>query len=66
MDKIEIRAEREDNPDVYAGVTLPGYYGYHAHGFSEQEILRLQKFLRNNAVSIRNMARENFYAKSAS
>ena len=63
MDKIEIRAEREDDPDIYAGVTLPGYYCHHAYGFSEQEILRLQKFLKNNAVSIWNMARENLYAK---
>ena len=58
--------EDESGPDIYAGVTLPGYYCHHAYGFSEQEIMKLQKFLKNNAVSIWDRARENFYAKSAS
>ena len=65
-DKIEIRAEREDNPDIYASFTLPGYFCHHAYGFSETDIMKLQKFLKNNAVSIWDMARGLIHAESAS
>lgn len=63
-DNIEIRAEKENNMDVYARFVLPANYCTHAYGFTETELFQIEDFLRDNAVSIWDMARGIIHAES--
>ena len=49
--------------DTYAVFTLPAYYCSHAYGFTERELDELGDFLKNNAVTIWDMARGNIRAE---
>ena len=60
---VEIRVERKDDMDTYALFTLPAYYCSHAYGFTERELDELGDFLKNNAVTIWDMARGNIRAE---
>ena len=61
---IEMRVEKDVDSDVYAEFTLPAYHCHHAYGFTEAELDKIEHFLRNNAVSIWDMAREGNHAES--
>ena len=59
---VEMRVEKENEPDVYAEFTLPAYHCHHAYGFKESELDGIETFMRNNSVSIWDMARETCHA----
>ena len=54
---IEMRVERDEDTDTYAEFSLPSYHCHHAYGFKESELRQIETFMRNNAVSIWDMAR---------
>ena len=55
---VEMRIEKDENTDIYAEFTMPALHCHHAYGFSEDELFRIEQFLKNNAVLIWDMARE--------
>ena len=63
-EQIEMRVEKEGKPDIYAEFILPAYHCHHAYGFTEAELDKIERFLRNNAVSIWDMGREEHHAES--
>ncbi len=63
-ENIEIRVEKENNMDVYARFILPANYCTHSYGFTETELFQIEDFLRDNAVSIWDMARGIIHAES--
>ncbi|MBR3457542.1 MAG: hypothetical protein IKH16_05235 [Selenomonadaceae bacterium] len=64
QEHIEIRMEKDNDAEAYARFILPANYCTHAYGFSETELMKLKKFLRNNALTIWDMARGNIHAES--
>ncbi|MBR2215231.1 MAG: hypothetical protein IJ849_05680 [Selenomonadaceae bacterium] len=54
---VEMHIERDEDPEVYAEFSLPAYHCHHAYGFKDSDLTRIEEFLRNNAVSIWDMAR---------
>ncbi|MBR2216009.1 MAG: hypothetical protein IJ849_09655 [Selenomonadaceae bacterium] len=61
---MEVRIEKEGDMDTYAEFTLPAYHCHHAYGFKETDIMRLEKFLRDNAVTLWRMGRGEIIAES--
>ena len=62
---LEIRIEKENDMDVYAEFTLPAYHCHHAYGFKETELMQLEQFLRDNAVTIWRMGKGEIVAEGA-
>ena len=62
---IEIRIEKENDMETYARFLLPANYCSHAYGFPETELMKIKKFLINNALAIWDMARGNIRAEGA-
>ena len=65
QEHIEMRIEKENNMDTYARFILPANYCTHAYGFTEAELAKFKKFLRNNALTIWDMARGNIYVEGS-
>ncbi len=66
FDFIEFRFERaNDNGFDFAEGKLPENQVYKSYGFSEDELLQMQEYLRNNAVLIWEIARESEEQQSA-
>ncbi|MBR3622732.1 MAG: hypothetical protein IKN43_05220 [Selenomonadaceae bacterium] len=61
QEHIEIRIEKENDMDSYARFILPANCCTHAYGFPETELMYLKKFLRNNALTIWDMAKGGVY-----
>lgn len=57
-DNIIVRVEVEEDPDAFAEFRLPGEHCYKAFGFSEEELLKMERYLLRNAVLIWDDARE--------
>ncbi len=47
-DNLSVRAEKEENPSAFAEWRLPDVACEKSFGFSEEDILELENFLRNN------------------
>ncbi|MBO6179381.1 MAG: hypothetical protein J6O04_09415 [Selenomonadaceae bacterium] len=62
---IEIRVEKENDLETYARFTLPANYCTHAYGFLETDLMKIKKFLLNNALTIWDMARGNIRAEGS-
>ena len=60
---LEIRVEKAGDMDTYAEFTLPAYHCHHAYGFKESELMKLEKFLRDNAVTIWRMGKGEIVAE---
>ena len=63
QEHIEMRIEKENDMETYARFILPANYCTHAYGFSEAELAKLKIFLRNNALTIWDMARGSINAE---
>ena len=63
---IKVRVEKYGDMDAYAIFTLPAYYCSHAFGFTERELDDFADFLRDNAVTIWDMARGYIRAEGVS
>ena len=59
VEYIKIRVEDENDISCFAEFTMPGQYCSRSHGFSEQEIMKLAKYLLNHTGTIWDMARED-------
>ena len=60
---LEVRIEKDGDMDPYAEFTLPAYHCHHAYGFKETELIKLEKFLRDNAVTIWRMGKGEIVAE---
>ena len=59
FESITVYFERANNNGFdFAEGKLPNNLFYKSYGFSQEELIRLEKYLRNNAFLIWNMARE--------
>ena len=66
FDFIEFRFERaNENGFDFAEGKLPENQVYKSYGFSEDELLQMQEYLKNNAVLIWEIARERGEQQSA-
>lgn len=62
-ENLEVRIEKEGDMDTYAEFTLPAYHCHHAYGFKETELMKLERFLRDNAVTIWRMGKGEIVAE---
>ena len=49
-DNLVVRVEIQENPDSFCEWRLPDIFCYKAYGFSEEDLLRIKNYIRNNQM----------------
>ena len=49
-DNLLVRVEIEENPDAFCEWRLPDIFCYKSYGFSEEELLHIREYIRNNEM----------------